>query len=231
MTGCVRMLADSGATLALAEGLASVLRGGDPVLLRGELGSGKTTFVRGLARGLGADLAMVASPTFVMVNQYPAGSERTAGARGSVRELVHIDAYRLSGEEELDALGWDRFVHPGPEGCRVRDGVVLVVEWPERVASALPAEACVVSLAHEPGGARSARVELPASWQSRPGAVLLLERPPVRCPVTGRWTPPTAATYPFADERARAADLGHWLGGRYRISGPIRSDEDEGGEA
>lgn len=228
MAGRKSTLADAGATAALAHGLASVLRGGDSVLLRGELGSGKTTFVRGLAKGLGADLAMVASPTFVMVNQYPVvgASARLHG----VRELVHVDAYRLGGEDELDALGWDRFVTMGDQGWAVRDGMVLVVEWPERVEPALPAQACRVGLAHEPGGTRSARVELPASWLSRPGAGLLLERPPIRCPVTGRWTPPTAETYPFADERARAADLGHWLGERYRVSGPIPRDEDARGD-
>lgn len=100
-------------TEELARELASTLRGGDVVLLFGELGAGKTAFVRGLARGLGADAEDVASPTFVLLTRY-------AGRL----TLHHADLYRLGpgGEEEL-----------GLEELPGRDGV-LAVEWAERIA-------------------------------------------------------------------------------------------------
>lgn len=88
-------------TRALARDLAGVLAPGDVVLLDGELGAGKTTLVRALVGALGGDEGLVSSPTFVVVNEYPIPGGRT---------LVHADAYRLSGPDDLDALGWDRLV-------------------------------------------------------------------------------------------------------------------------
>jgi tRNA threonylcarbamoyladenosine biosynthesis protein TsaE len=98
-------------TLAAGEELARSLSPGDVVLLYGELGAGKTAFVRGLARGLGADPAEVSSPTFTLVQEY----------RGRVT-LFHVDLYRLD-EQEVDDLGLDELV--------AGDGVVAV-EWAER---------------------------------------------------------------------------------------------------
>src|SRR5690349_20654727 len=89
-------------TQALGRSLARVLAPGDVILLEGDLGAGKTTFVRALASGLGIDPGTVSSPTFVMVNQY------RPAAPGSP-ELVHVDAYRLRSPDDLDSLGWDQF--------------------------------------------------------------------------------------------------------------------------
>jgi tRNA threonylcarbamoyladenosine biosynthesis protein TsaE len=105
-------IADPAAMEALGERLAAELRAGDLVLLEGELGAGKTTFTRGIGRGLGARGA-VTSPTFVLAREHPT----TAGP-----PLVHVDAYRLGSAAELDDLDLDF------------ERSVVVVEWPaERV--------------------------------------------------------------------------------------------------
>jgi len=96
-----------------AEELARGFRGGEVVLLQGELGAGKTAFVRGLARGLGVDPEGVASPTFVLLTRYP----------GRLH-LDHADLYRLAGDGDERELGLEEL--PGPDG-------VLAVEWAERL--------------------------------------------------------------------------------------------------
>jgi len=100
--------------------LGALLQPGDLVCLQGELGAGKTTLVQGVAQGWGS-LDPVSSPTFVLVNLYrrPEGSE-----------LFHLDAYRLDSATEAEELDIDGMLARG----------ALVVEWPERVASALPRE-------------------------------------------------------------------------------------------
>ncbi|HWK09093.1 MAG TPA: tRNA (adenosine(37)-N6)-threonylcarbamoyltransferase complex ATPase subunit type 1 TsaE [Vicinamibacterales bacterium] len=99
-------------TVAAGERLGSRLKPGDVVLLYGDLGAGKTAFVRGMARGVGADPAEVSSPTFTIVQQY-------SGA-GSI--LYHVDLYRLD-PAEVDDLGLDDLVSG--------DGIVAI-EWAER---------------------------------------------------------------------------------------------------
>lgn len=110
---------DATATQELAGRLASVLRPGDLVLLQGDLGAGKTTFTQGMARALGVGEA-VTSPTFVLMNIYPT----SAGF-----DLVHVDVYRLDRLSEVVDLAL-------PE--MLEDGSVVVVEWGERAAAALP---------------------------------------------------------------------------------------------
>ena len=100
-------------TQAVARDLAATLSAGDILLLSGTLGAGKTTFVKGLAEGLGIDPADVSSPTFTLVHEYSGG--RLA--------LYHVDLYRL-GETEPEDLGLDDEA--------VASGV-LVIEWPERL--------------------------------------------------------------------------------------------------
>jgi len=103
---------DPAAMEELGERIAAELRAGDLVLLEGDLGAGKTTFTRGIGRGLGARGA-VTSPTFVLAREHPT----TSGP-----PLVHVDAYRLGSAAELDDLDLDF------------ERSVVVVEWPaERV--------------------------------------------------------------------------------------------------
>ena len=105
-------------TQHLAREFASTLRAGDVLLLSGDLGAGKTTFVRGLAEGLGIDPGEVSSPTFTLLHEY----------RGGRLHLYHADLYRLD-KTATDDLGL--------EETGVRDGV-LAIEWPDRLAHALP---------------------------------------------------------------------------------------------
>ena len=126
-------------TGAVACELASGFRGGEVVLLTGELGAGKTAFVRGLARGLGGDPEEVASPTFVLLTAYP----------GRLT-LHHADLYRLRGDGDERELGLEEL--PGPGG-------VLAVEWAERLREAPWRRAVRVSLAHAGGDSRTIRIE------------------------------------------------------------------------
>jgi tRNA threonylcarbamoyladenosine biosynthesis protein TsaE len=99
-------------TSALGETLARTLKPGTFVLLHGDLGAGKTAFVRGLASGLGIDPAEVSSPTFVLVQHY----------RGAL-PLTHVDLYRLDTAAAVEDLGMEELVGRG----------VLAVEWAERM--------------------------------------------------------------------------------------------------
>jgi tRNA threonylcarbamoyladenosine biosynthesis protein TsaE len=125
-------------TEAVAAQIGAGLRGGEAVLLDGELGAGKTAFVRGLARGIGSDPEEVASPTFVLLTAYP----------GRLT-LHHADLYRLDAGGDAE-LGLEEL--PGPGG-------VLAVEWAERL-SFVPWERVVrVTLEHAGGDERRLTVD------------------------------------------------------------------------
>lgn len=212
----------SGYTVALARGLGSVLRGGETILLSGDLGAGKTTFTRGVAVGLGISERLVSSPTFAIINEYD--------SRPGAPTLVHIDAYRLRGEEELEGTGFERYVRPLSH--EARSTYVLIVEWPERVERSLAKERAIVRLDHMGGLSRTVHVEIPQPWRSRPGMTELLEREPTRCRTTGDWVAPTAPAYPFSSEQARMADLGKWFNEQHHIPGtPGRTEEEPDPEA
>ncbi len=119
-------------TERIAAALAGGLQAGTVVALHGDLGAGKTRFVRGLAIGLGHDPDLVSSPTFVIEHRYQAA--------GAV-PLVHIDAYRIANSDDLQTIGWDELV-------AAREAI-MAVEWAERISSELPAARCVhVHLRH-----------------------------------------------------------------------------------
>jgi tRNA threonylcarbamoyladenosine biosynthesis protein TsaE len=126
-------------TEALAEELARSMRGGEVVLLSGELGAGKTAFVRGLARGLGVDPDEVASPTFVLLTSYP----------GRLR-LHHADLYRLAGDGDDGELGLEEL--PGAGG-------VLAIEWSERLSLRPWRGAIQVTLEHAGEDRRRVRID------------------------------------------------------------------------
>ncbi len=138
-------------TIDLARALAGRLTGGEVICLEGELGSGKTCFVRGLAAGLGLDPSAVCSPTFVIWRQYDDHAPL---------KLVHVDAFRLTGAQDLESIGWDELL-------TARD-VVIAVEWPSRIETALPPNRIDVRLEHTGDTSRrltlSAPDELVESW-------------------------------------------------------------------
>lgn len=127
-------------TQRLGMRLGELLSLGDLVCLSGELGSGKTTLVQGIARGWGA-LDPVTSPTFVLLHEY-------RRANGSV--LHHLDAYRLSDPSDARALGFDDLL--GGDSA-------LLIEWPERLAPLLPAERLWITLKWMEEFKRSLRFE------------------------------------------------------------------------
>ncbi len=118
-------------TYQLAAGLAAKLRGGDILALSGDLGSGKTTFTKGIAQALGLDRP-VTSPTFVLMKEYKLNDKcqmTNVRARGT-RYLVHVDAYRMRSASEAESIGLAEFF--------VRDDAITVIEWPEKIIEILP---------------------------------------------------------------------------------------------
>ena len=107
-------------TQDMGKALAGRLRPGTALLLEGDLGSGKTTFVKGIAQGLGFKQAQdVKSPTFVLLHIYEARIP-----------VYHFDLYRLENETELEALGLDEFLND-PRG-------ICCIEWAEKAGSYAP---------------------------------------------------------------------------------------------
>ena len=122
-------------TLAVGEGIAAGLAPDSTLSLEGPLGAGKTCFVRGMAIGLGLDPAMVSSPTFTLVHEYPGGRI----------PLVHFDLYRLTSEEELAGLGFeDYFSTPA----------IRAIEWGDKFPGALPPTAWRIRFSIESGSRR-----------------------------------------------------------------------------
>ncbi len=121
-------------TVALGERLGRRLKAGGVVLLRGELGAGKTTLARGLARGTGYR-GRVSSPTFALAHVY----------RGKRLTLHHLDLYRVARGEDTE-LGLDELLGD-PRAA-------VVVEWPDAAGGAWPKDRLEVTLSHVPGGRR-----------------------------------------------------------------------------
>lgn len=231
----VRNLSDADATAAMGHAIAAVLRAGDVVLLEGTLGAGKTTMTRAIASAMGVRDGLVSSPTFVFVNVYPVEGER-GGARGAdaIARLVHVDAYRLTSAEDLEPLGWDRLFDPATK-MAAADAAALV-EWPGRIADALPEPSrCLRVLLEHTQDGRRMTVQVPDEWWERGvrdegyGRTLawFADREPTKCRVTGRWVSPTSDTYPFIDSRAQNADLFKWFSGQHSTNRPIEPEDHE----
>lgn len=115
------------ATESIAAELARTLVGGECIAPNGELGAGKTQFVRGLIKGLHGNTRSVCSPTYVLLNIYDSGR----------LVVYHLDAYRISGSDDFDAIGF-------PELLEQRG--VVVIEWARRIHGLLPPTLIEVSI-------------------------------------------------------------------------------------
>lgn len=126
-------------TTEFGKNLSAQLKGGDILLLEGELGAGKTTLVKGLAAGLGISYE-ITSPTFTLMNIYPVNSDK-------IKTLVHIDTYRLKDEEELTEIGVEDYLGKPDALC--------IIEWPEKIAGLLKnKKTTVVTIEHSENNQR-----------------------------------------------------------------------------
>ena len=129
-------------TEAIAAELARDLLPGACLALHGDLGAGKTQFVRGLVRGLGGNPRAVSSPTFVLLNVYEGGR----------LTVFHLDAYRVHGPDDFESIGFAELFEQGG---------VVVVEWADRVGELLPPDCVHVRI--EPVGEGRRRIEVERS--------------------------------------------------------------------
>lgn len=113
-------------TIAFAEQIGKLLRGGDIIAYRGGLGAGKTTFTRGIALGMGLP-DEVSSPTFALVNEY----------RGKGLTLYHFDMYRIMNAEALETTGFYDYIS---------EDAVIVCEWSENIADCLPENVITITI-------------------------------------------------------------------------------------
>jgi len=140
-------------TEAVARDLAARLRPGDVLLLHGDLGAGKTTFVRGLAAGLGADPDEVSSPSFTLVQEY----------RGARTRLRHVDLWRLESPADIADLDLDE----------AAEGALVAVEWGERLGAHAPRDAWQVTLRLVDDDTREIAVRPPGAGVTPPGSSAL----------------------------------------------------------
>lgn len=152
-------MADEGELAAVASRLVAVLPRPAFVTLAGDLGAGKTTFVKAVAAASGLDPAEVISPTFGLIHEF-----LLPRRHGLPERLVHSDLYRLPGPEELAEIGW--------EDAIAGDAWVFV-EWPERLGEWLPAERIDLSIEIESPTAR--RLTLTGHGSAAAAAVMAIE--------------------------------------------------------
>ena len=213
-------------TRAFGRALAECVQSGDLIALIGDLGAGKTQFVKGLAQGLGVDPADVASPTFVLMREYELDDSGDDSQKPSL--LLHVDAYRLDGADDLESIGWDADTD--------RDAVIAV-EWADRIATvpgAIRLDRLEVEFSHDGDDTRLVEGRPLGQWRSRSEQLsavwhnLLDDAPPAepsRCPSCKKLVADDAPQFPFCGERCRMVDLGRWLGGEYHISRPTEQTD------
>ena len=126
-------------TLLFGEKIAKELDQGDVLCLHGDLGAGKTHFVKGIARGLGVNESTVNSPTFTLINEY----------RGSF-PIYHFDAYRIKSDQEVVELGVDEYFYG--------NGVCLI-EWPEKMKNFLPVNSVHITIQKDNESSRTFKFE------------------------------------------------------------------------
>ena len=135
-------------TEAAGAALADALELGDVIALSGELGAGKTTLARGLARGLGF-AGEVSSPTFPIIQVYDEPEMRLP--------LWHVDLYRIEDFAALAELGLDE----------AREHAAMVIEWPERLGAKLWSDSLRLEIHHADSGIRVLTASVPPAWKGR----------------------------------------------------------------
>ena len=140
-------LNDEADTVDLGESLAKVLQKGDAVCLSGPLGAGKSVLARAMVRALCPGEADVPSPTFTLVQFYPAPAF----------PLAHFDLYRLTSADEAYEIGLDEALREG----------AAIIEWPERLGHHLPHDRLEVEISLD-GEARRVRLTPHGAWEERP---------------------------------------------------------------
>ena len=109
-------------TIEYGRKFAKKLKGGEVIGLNGELGSGKTTFIKGLAKGLKVR-ETVTSPTFIILKTYPAKIDKKK------IEFVHLDCYRIKSDDDARSIGIEDYLG--------RENIITVIEWPEKIRQIL----------------------------------------------------------------------------------------------
>jgi tRNA threonylcarbamoyladenosine biosynthesis protein TsaE len=207
-------------TERFGETLASTIGGLGVVTLEGDLGAGKTQFVRGMSRSLALDCDEISSPTFVICMRHdsPQGT------------LAHMDAYRLAGDDELESVGFDEMV--------AEDGMLLAIEWASRIESSLPAERIDVHISHRGQSIRGVeivdhRTHDAERMRLREAFEMLFDTCEISprnthdvCPSCGAQRDDSGMNLPFCSLRCRMADLNSWFSGRYMVSRPVEADEE-----
>ncbi|QQE11835.1 tRNA (adenosine(37)-N6)-threonylcarbamoyltransferase complex ATPase subunit type 1 TsaE [Planctomycetota bacterium] len=140
-------------TVAVGTAVGKLAREFDVIALVGDLGAGKTQFVRGLATGMNLYPQAVSSPTFVVMQEYDT-------EEGAELVLVHIDAYRLESIDDLASIGWTG------NGDEIRTGAVVAIEWANMIDWALDADTLLVDIAHAENG-RKITLTAGSAWQDR----------------------------------------------------------------
>ncbi len=199
-------------TRFLAKRFAAYLKPGDVIALEGDLGAGKTCFVRGLAEGLGIEPSLVSSPTFVIAHEYP----------GTAVTLAHIDAYRIKSADDLETIGWSEMLSDAQ--------LIIAIEWPSRISGSLPANRIDVRMDVVGPTERLIRFTGPPELADRlaPLGATRRSAPNARqvpCRTCGRTIDAGLRTYPFCSDRCRMADLGGWFTGGYKMTRPMADDE------
>lgn len=113
-------------TQKLGEEFASGLKGGEVIALYGDLGSGKTTFMQGLAKGLGIDRNII-SPTFIIMRTYKISNSTKTFLK---KNLYHVDLYRIENEKDVEGLGLFELMN--------RQENIVAIEWPDKIENLLP---------------------------------------------------------------------------------------------
>ncbi len=130
-------------TFNFAEKISKKLTGGEVFGLIGNLGAGKTIFTKGLAKGLGIKKT-ITSPTFILMRPYPVKHPK-------IKQLVHIDAYRIASPRDLLAIGFEELIG--------RPDTVTVIEWADKIKKILPKKTRFITITHKQDNTRSIKFQ------------------------------------------------------------------------